>query len=314
MAQAAKKSSTKANPNTRKPRRDVYQEVTDKIIAKLEQGTAPWRCPWNIHGAAKNYVSGNAYRGINAFLLNFMSPHAVPYYLTFKQAKTLGGKIRKGAKSEKVYFFSQINKDRDGKTVSEQVASELRDGGQPVRSIPYLKTFSVFNVSDVEGIDLMLPEVVLSNNTANARCEQFLSSVANAPKLIGEDVGGAWYRPRTDEINLPPLGAFSSSEEYYSTYFHELIHATGHVTRLNREAVTGEIKPTGEAYAKEELTAEMGAAFLRAHTRINLPQVVDNSAAYIADWLSHLHNDKTLVFRAAAQAQRAVDYLLPTEA
>ena len=307
----ARKFFKKAKPA--KKRVDIYQEVTDKMIAKLEEGTAPWRCCWNRLGPAKNYVGGNVYRGINAFLLNFFPKFEVPYYLTYKQAQELGGNVRKGAVSEKVYFFKAFHKDQDGKSVSESVANELRAGGASVRSIPFLKSFSVFNVADVEGVEFDIPELIEHEHPVNERCENLVKELVNPPKFISEDANGAWYSPRRDSLNMPQIGQFETVEEYYGTLFHELTHATGHVTRLNREGVTGTIKQGSEVYAKEELTAEMGAAFLRAHTQIDGVEVFDNSAAYIAGWLKHLRNDNQLVFRAAAQAQKAADYLLNVE-
>ena len=300
--------STKSK-GTKKQKRDIYQEVTDRVIRKLEEGTAPWRCEWNRYGAARNVVSGTVYSGINFFMLNFFPSFPVPYYLTYKQAQEMGGQVRKGAKSEKVYFFKRLYKDQDGRKVSDEVANELRGTGE-LTAIPYLKVFSIFNVQDVEGIDFDIPELAVHDHPLDERCEQLIGKVANPPQFVTEDVNGAWYEPRRDVINLPPLGAFSSPEAYYSTLFHELTHSTGHATRLNRETIAGKIDRKSAGYAREELTAEMGAAFLRGHAGINLPEVFDNSAAYIADWLKHLRNDKELVFSAAAQAQKAVDYLL----
>lgn len=311
MKSARKYSRT---PKKASKRVDIYQKVTNKMIAKLEEGTAPWRCSWNELGMAKNYVGGNVYWGINAILLNIFPKFEVPYYLTYKQAEALGGNVRKGAVSEKVYFFKAYHKDQDGKSVSESVASELRAGGASVRTIPFLKSFSVFNVADVEGVDFDIPAAAEHEHPANERCENLLRQLVYPPKFVNEDDNGAWYAPARDTLNMPKLGRFDTAEDYYSILFHELTHATGHVTRLNREGITGRVKQRSEIYAKEELTAEMGAAFLRAHTGINVPEVFDNSAAYIASWLKHLRNDKTLVFKAAAQAQKAADYLLNVEA
>ena len=294
-------------------RPDLYQEVTDKIIKKLEEGTAPWRCSWNRYGMAKNYVSGNTYRGINAFLMNFFPPHPIPYYLSFKQAKDLGGHVKKGSKAEKVYFFKAYYKDADGKSISAERAAQLQASGGDYQFIPFLKSYSVFNVADVEGVDFDIPEVQSHDHSTLERCEAMIAAIPNPPEFVEEDHNGAWYNPRRDKLNMPPLNQFETVEDYYSVKFHELTHSTGHVTRLNREGITGEIKPGSPEYAREELIAEMGASFLCAATGIDVASVTDNNAAYIASWLKRLQDDKTLVLKAAAGAQKAADYLLNIE-
>jgi antirestriction protein ArdC len=293
---------------------DLYQEVTDKIIKKLEEGTAPWRCSWSRYGAAKNYVSGNAYRGINAFLMNFIPVYPIPYYLSFKQAKDLGGNVKKGSKSEKVYFFKSYYKDADGKSITEGAADQLRAAGDKIQFIPFLKSYAVFNVADVEGVEFEIPELqAQQDHDTNQTCEAMIAGIKNPPQFVGGDHNGAWYSPSSDKLNMPPLANFSSPEEYYCTKFHELTHASGHVSRLNRDGITGKVKRGSEEYAREELIAEMGASFLCAATGIDLASVTDNSAAYIAGWLTKLQNDKTLVLKAAAGAQKAADYMLNVE-
>ena len=294
-------------------RLDLYQEVTNKIIKKLEEGTAPWRCSWSRYGMAKNYVSGNAYRGINAFLMNFLPVHPIPYYLSFKQAKELGGHVKKGSKAEKVYFFKAYYKDADGNSISDERAAQLQASGGDYQFIPFLKSYSVFNIADVEGVDFDIPEIKKHQHPTNEQCEAMIAAIKNPPQFVEEDHNGAWYSPRRDALNMPPLSQFESAEEYYCTQFHELTHSTGHVTRLNREGITGKVKRGSDEYAREELIAEMGASFLCAATGIDVAAVTDNSAAYIAGWLSRLQNDKTLVLKAAAAAQKAADYLLNIE-
>lgn len=294
-------------------RPDLYQEVTDKIIKKLEEGTAPWRCSWSRYGMAKNYVSGNTYRGINAFLMNFLPVHPIPYYLSFKQAKDLGGHVKKGSKAEKVYFFKSYYKDADGKSISDETATQMHAAGEKVQFIPFLKSYSVFNVADVEGVEFDIPELKAHQHSTNERCEAMIAAIKNPPAFVSEDHNGAWYSPRRDKLNMPPLGNFESAEEYYCTKYHELTHATGHVTRLNRDGITGKVTRGSDEYAREELIAEMGASFLCAATGIDVGAVTDNSAAYIAGWLSRLQNDKMLVLKAAAGAQKAADYLLNIE-
>jgi antirestriction protein ArdC len=243
-------------------------------------------------------------------LLNFLPNHPIPYYLSYKQAKELGGNVRKGAKAEKVYFFKAYHKDGDGKSVSEDRAAQLAGMGEEVHRIPFLKSFAVFNVADVERVDFEYPEVQLNHHKQIERCEQLIKQLTNPPQLATEDANRAWYNPRRDVLNMPELSQFSQAEEYYCTLFHELTHSTGHVTRLNREGIAGSIKPGSEEYAREELIAEMGASFLCAHTGIDVESVTTNSAAYLAGWLKRLQDDNKLVLKAAAGAQKAADYLL----
>ena len=288
---------------------DRYQEITNKVITALENGTVPWQSPVGKHGQhfAYNYVSGKKYRGINFFLLNFMRPHFQGAYLTFNQAQTLGGKIRKGAKSERVYFFKMYYRDENGKGMTEQRAQELQNRGVEVKATPFLKSFPVFNVEDVEGIDFALPSVETFDHSPIEKAEQFVSRITDGPTLAIATGSANFYTPATDTITMFPGNRYRTPEHYYSTLFHELTHATGHASRLNREGITEAVNPASERYAREELTAEMGAAFLCALTGVE--GQVDNSAAYIGSWLKRLKDDKTLVYKAAAQAQKAVDFL-----
>ncbi|CAH1002527.1 DNA primase TraC [Neolewinella maritima] len=303
MANVKGRKATKSAPV------DRYQQITDRVIAALESGLVPWQSPVGSANQkfAYNYVSGNEYRGINFFLLNFMRSHVQGAYLTFKQAKTLGGNIRKGAKSERVYFFKMYYRDEDGNGLSERKAQEIHQRGGKVKATPFLKSFPVFNVEDVEGIDFDLPQVETFDHTPIEQAEKFVFSITDGPTLATATGSANFYTPGMDTITMFPGNRYRTPEDYYSTLFHELTHATGHANRLNREGVTEAINPTSERYAREELTAEMGAAFLCALTGIE--GQVDNSAAYIGTWLQRLKDDKTLVYKAAAQAQKATDWL-----
>lgn len=287
---------------------DLYQTVTDKIIAKLEQeGQLSWRKPWNNYGLAKNYVSGKTYQGINMLLLNMFSAHDVPYYLTYKQALDLGGNVKKGAKAEQVYFFNVIFKDENGKTISQEQAQA---SGVKLRPIKFLKYFNVFNVADIEGIDFTIPEVKLLPHERIAKCEKIVAGYIDAPKLREQLGSQASYSPILDVINMPTLGQFKTVEGYYSTLFHEMIHSTGASKRLNREGVANFDKFGTERYSFEELIAELGCAFLCGSAGIDNESLTDNSTAYIQGWISKLKNDKQLIFKASSLAQKAVAYIL----
>lgn len=295
--------------NSRTQKRDLYQEVTNKMVALLEKGVAPWRCTWNRYGLARNFATGHIYTGINAFLMN-LTPHPIPYFMSFKQAKAKGGKIRKGAKSEMVFFYKPLFKDKDENFIAPDKAVALKGMGEEVQVIPMLKYFNVFNIADVEGIEIDIPEVELKEHERIEECERIIKSVPNAPEYVFEDANRAYYSPHSDKLNMPDIAQFETAEDYYCTFFHELTHATGHQSRLNREGIT-ELNPFGSPeYSREELIAEMGASFLSAQVGINYDELTENSAAYLQGWLKVLKADKKLVFKAAAEAQKAADYIL----
>ena len=297
---------TKKNETTR---RDLYQEVTNKMIALIEQGVAPWRCTWNKYGLARNYATGHQYSGINAFLMN-LTQHPIPYFMSFKQAKAMGGKIRKGAKAEMVYFFKPLFKDKDENFVKLERAKALKGMGEEVQVIPMLKYYNVFNIEDIEGIEIEIPEVQLKDHERIEKCEAIIKGIKNPPKYVFENANQAYYAPISDKLNMPAIGQFETAEDYYTTFFHELTHATGHASRLNREGII-KLNPFGSpGYSKEELVAEMGASFLSAYVGINYDELTENSAAYLKGWLSVLKADKKLIFKAAAEAQKAADYIL----
>ena len=294
---------------TKTARKDLYQEVTDKIISHLEQGVAPWKCTWNKYGAQRNYATGHIYTGINYFLMS-LTPHPIPYFMSFKQVKARGGSIKKGAKSEMVYFYKTLFKSEKEGFVNQEKATALNGMGEEVQRIPMLKYYRVFNIADVEGIPINIPHVEIKEHEKLAQCEKVIKQMPNTPELICRDANRAFYSPLDDKLNMPQMGQFERAEDYYCTYFHELTHATGHKFRLNREGVT-KLNPFGSPnYSKEELIAEMGAAFISAHTGINYNEITENSAAYLQGWLNVLKADKKLIFKAAAEAQKAVDYIL----
>ncbi|MCB0651500.1 MAG: DUF1738 domain-containing protein [Saprospiraceae bacterium] len=288
---------------------DLYETVTNKMIALLEKGVAPWRSPWSKYGLARNYATGHVYSGINAFLMN-LTEHPIPYFMSFKQIKAKSGKIKKGAKSEMVFFYKTYYKDEQGQTISPDQYSALCEmGGEPQR-ISFLKYYPVFNIQDVEGIEIEIPEVELKEHERIERCEAVKNNMPNPPEFVFQDANRAYYAPMSDKLNMPDIAQFDTPEEYYSTLFHELTHSTGHASRLARKGITELTTSDRKQYSKEELIAEMGASFLAAHTGINTDDLTENSAAYLEGWLKILKSDKKLIFKAAAKAQKAVDYIL----
>jgi len=239
-------------------------------------------------------------------LMNFFSPHSIPYYLTFKQAKELGGKVKKGSKAQQVIYYNMIFKDKNGNKISKEAAENRED----VKVMKFLKYFNVFNVSDIEGIDFEFEELRLLPNERIERCEKLVQSYPTPPEYQEKDRAGAYYHPLEDYINMPPIEQHDSAEFYYSTFFHELIHSTGHAKRLAREEITTPNRFGSIPYSKEELVAELGASFLRTIAAIDSDPIFQNSSSYIQGWLSKLKDDKQLIFKASAEAQKAVDYII----
>lgn len=276
----------------------VYEVITDRITALLEQGTIPWRKPWNAQSNLPRNISGREYRGINIFLLATQQ-YGSPYWLTFNQVQTKGGHVRKGEKSTPVVFWKWLDK-KD---------AEATDGENSTNGkIPMLRYYSVFNIEQTEGITPPAPEETHNHFDPITKAEKIIASMPLKPDI--RYVGSrAYYSPSLDYIQLPPKHSFESAEELACCQFHELIHSTGHSNRLGRKGITETSYFGGHEYSKEELVAEMGAAFLCGHAGIE-NTTIQNSAAYIQGWLKALKNDKTLLIHAAGAAQKAADYIL----
>lgn len=282
---------------------DVYQLVTDQIVEALAQGRIPWRKTWQGVGFACNYVTKHIYTGINALLTN-LSPYEVPYFITLKQANALGGKVKRGAKSLPIVYWKISYKDHAGKVVVD----EARFGEPDLQKLFFARYYRIFNISDVEGIDFQTPEIFHTHDPLD-QCEKIITGIPSPPTIR---FGGnqPYYAPPIDTVQMPGINQFESPEAYYATFFHELIHSTGHVSRLMREEVMGTVKFGSLIYSQEELTAEIGAAFLCRMAGIDNPATFTNSTAYIQGWLSKLKDDKKFIFQAASKAKRAVNYLL----
>lgn len=290
---------------------DVYQRVTERITAALEAGTVPWLKPWAAAGGLpRNLASGRHYRGMNVLLLSLGQPYTSPWWLTFKQAADLGGHVRKGERSSLVTFWRFPERsDADAGAGTQEGGGEA--GAEPVRErrAPILRHYHVFNLEQCGGIAAPPSEEFTPREHERiALCEAVVSQMPQRP-LIQRDPRQACYVPALDRVGMPDLTQFATAEDYYATLFHELVHSSGHPARLARGDL-GTPAPFGTPdYSKEELVAEFGAAFLCGHTGI-FPRVADNQAAYINGWLAVLKKDKRLLAIAAAQAQRAADFIL----
>jgi len=283
---------------------DIYQTVTNNILAAMENGIIPWRKPFktSFSPIPINFSTGKVYRGINVFLLNLAClQYGYPknVWLTFRQAKQMGGYVKKGQSSETILFWKSI-------AINEKNLSQVEES-ESIKNVYIARTYNVFNIDQCEGIDT--DSEILSTARSMGSCENVY---ARYPEIRPEvNLGlSSFYVPALDQIRIPGVGDFHSASDYYATLFHELVHSTGHVSRLNREGISEAKHSNKIRYSKEELIAEMGASFLCAFTGIEKPDLTNNSAAYLQSWLQVFKQDKTMVVKAASQAQNAVDFIL----
>ena len=301
----SKKPSKKESPKF-----NLYQVVTDRIIASLKTGVIPWEKPWKASQYTggpfpRNVSTGRPYRGINIMLL-WSSCYSSPFWLTFNQAKELGGAVRKGEKGTQIVFYKQL---RNRNTKNENPAEDED------RRRPFVLTYhTVFNVEQCEGLtvpQIEKPKTTTKTVQQNEACEAIVTGWTNRPTLHLDNPSEmrAYYVPRTDSVHMPTRNRFVDAPHYYSTLFHELVHSSGHESRLNRTfgAHFGD-----ELYSKEELVAEMGAAFLCAVAGIANEHIDRNTTAYLQSWIAKLEEDNRLIVHAAANAQRAVDSIIGT--
>lgn len=278
---------------------DLYTRITDTIIAELENGVAPWIRPWagGDDPIPRNALTQRPYRGINTLLLGLESMqqgYRSNQWLTFRQANQLGGRVRKGEHSALIIYY-------EARIVEKEPSEPLAESDEPEkRFIPLLKVFNVFNLDQIDGLPATEP-VFGPEWDPCLKAEQLIEGSGADIRHAGFR---AFYSPPNDLIYLPAKTAFKDKASYYSTALHELSHWTGHTSRIGRKLG----RRFGEsAYAMEELIAEMSAAFLSAHCHLEGRL---QHASYIASWLDVLHRDKRAIFVAAAQAQKAADYLL----
>lgn len=285
-------------------KRDIYEQITTRVIELLAQGVAPWRRPWKVSGTLpKNLKSGKTYRGINLVVLA-ISGFASPYWVTFNQAKDLGGQVRAGAKGTQVVFWKFLHalKGGDAGTVWSGASEVPR-----AERIPLLRCYTVFNLDQTEGLaSSESAGAVMAFNPIES-AERLIRDLPNPPEIRR---GGqqAYYDANNDLVVVPPETAFQQPEMFYHTLMHEIAHASGHQSRLARPAIVeGGVFGSCD-YSKEELVAELSAAFISA--TIGLEVELEQSASYLKGWMTKLSNDHRLLLQAASQAQRAAEYVL----
>ena len=274
---------------------NVHQMVTDRIIAELEQGLIPWEKPWTgVRSGAYSRSTGKPYSFLNQMLLKKPGE-----YLTFKQATEAGGSIRKGEKAQIVVFWKPL-----------PVKEKVKDGKEIQKMIPLLRYYNVFHIDQCEGIEAKYTPEDLKPANPIEEAESILTeySIRSRCRIFHEKQDQAYYSPARDQIHLPLREQFPRIEEYYSTAFHEATHSTGHESRLNRLSKTAFFGD--EAYSKEELVAEMGAAMLMNTLGIETTGSFRNSAAYVQNWLHALRGDSKLVVSAAGKAEKAVRMIM----
>ena len=272
---------------------NVYEVITARILEQLENGVVPWRRPWKLVESL-NVATGKKYRGINAITL----PGGL--YGTYKQIQALGGNVKKGARGFPVVFFSFPDH-------AKEKEEEKEDGQEDGRTAPIIRYYHVFRVEDCEG--LKIEKIKEEGSTSIEAAEAIVLGMKNRPVIIEKTSAEAYYCPSTDTVQIPNRSQFPRIEEFYSTLFHELSHATGHADRLCRKTLTAAAAFGSADYGKEELVAEFGASFLCGAAQID-NTTIKNSASYIANWKKAIKADSKLVLQAAGMGQKAADYIL----
>lgn len=270
---------------------DIYQTITDRMIAEMEQGQIPWKKPWMASGAAISHTTGKPYSLLNQMLLGQAGE-----YLTFKQVQEEGGCVRKGEKAKMVVFWKFIEKEDE-------------ETGE-ITQVPFLRYYNVFHIDQCDGIKAKYARELTETANPDESAENIIAEYVRREGVTIENQEGnkAFYQPSTDRIVLPLMKQYAETAEYYGTAFHEMVHSTGHMKRLAR--IDSPAAFGSESYSKEELIAEIGSAALVHHCGLETPDSFRNSTAYIQNWLSVLKNDKRFIVSAAGKAEKAINFIL----
>lgn len=275
---------------------NVYEMVTERIIAELEKGVIPWEKPWTgVRAGAYNRITKKPYSLINQMMLKHTGEYA-----TFKQWSDLGGHIRKGEKSEIIVFWKILEKEETNPDTGEK----------EVQKIPMLRYYNVFHISQVEGVKPL--EQPFTEVEPIEEADRIIADYITRENVSFTECASneAYYSPSRDAVVVPMKEQYKLINEYYSTTFHELTHSTGHKSRLDR-LQTGAVAAFGsETYSKEELVAEIGSASIMNMLGIETAKTFRNSAAYIQSWIKVLKNDNRFIVSAAGKAEKAVNYII----
>jgi antirestriction protein ArdC len=264
---------------------EIFADINSRIISNLEKGELTWRQPWQT-GIPANYISKHRYQGINFLMLSF-EPVSTPFFLTFLQAQQKNMRLKKGCKGRRIVFYKTL-----------EVPTVNKSGEAVQKSIPYLKYSYVFSLEDTEGYAIPAPTLEEPNNILQ-------TIITNHAVDIRRDMASCFYSPLGNFVATPAVSSFISEEDYFSALFHELLHWSGHSSRLNR--VFG-VKFGDEEYAYEELIAEIGSSYLLGLCGIQ--NTLGNTSAYIQHWLGKAKGDNSYILSASIHAQKAVNFLL----
>jgi antirestriction protein ArdC len=307
MAKAKKTTKKSTSKRSSKPKVDAYQAVTDRLVELLEQGVCPWAQPWKNRGsgfAPVNASTKKSYRGVNIWILlaeQCDKGYGANAWVTYKQAQAMGGNVRKGQKGTRIVFWRILERESNSET--------KKDGSPKVDKIPLIRLYTVFNVEQCDGLDFNTPaqpEELPEFNPIEA-AEAIAAEYKSGPSL---EHGGdrACYSPALDRVQMPKREQFDGAAAYYSTLFHEYAHSTGHKSRLDRDLENG-AGFGSDPYAKEELVAELAAAFLCGEAGID-NDTIERSAAYLSSWARRLKGDSRLIVQASSAAQKAADRIM----
>ncbi|GHD21274.1 ArdC family protein [Tianweitania populi] len=280
-------------------RKDIYQQITNRIIQQLENGVRPWLRPWETNGlpVRPTRSTGEPYRGINVLVLwdaASQAGYSSPYWFTFKQALALNACVKKGERGTFVVYAGSMEKTEQSET-----------GEDIERRIPFLKSYAVFNAEQIEGLDAKYYPVAPEPKATGERLAQVDRFVENTGVDLRHGGNRAFYNGGLDFVQMPNFEQFSTPEGYAATLCHEVVHWSGHEARLNR---TFGKRFGDQAYAREELVAEIGSAFLGVDLGVSIEPREDH-AAYLESWLKCLKEDKRAIFQAASAAERAAGFL-----
>lgn len=284
----------------------IRDDITQQVIRAIEAGTVPWRRGWSSPELPRNARTGQAYRGINAFLLQGVSQYSEaqysdPRWLTFKQAEAMGVKIKKGSKGHRIVKMVEVDRSRAEAHQDAEVLAE--DKGKAL----VMKGYVVFNAEQIDGLPA-LPRSTTSQIEPVATVDAVIEGMKGTGLIVQYGGGQPAYAPLTDTVRMPMPDRFHTTQDYAATFLHELAHASGHVSRTNRLNLYARFG--SEEYAREELRAELASALLGAQLGVPMAStMMDSHSSYLASWLTVLKRDKNEIFKAAAEAQKIADYL-----
>lgn len=279
---------------------NIREEITSQIVAQIEKGTPPWRKGWSSPELHKNSLTAAAYKGVNQLILS-MTPYTDSRWLTWKQAEALGVKIKKGSKGHRIVKMVEVDRNRAANVQGGEVLAEDK------RKALVMKAYVVFNAEQVEGLPDS-PRPTTSKVEPVAAVDAVIDGMQSTGLTILYGGGQPAYAPQSDTVRIPRAERFFSTQEMAATVLHELAHASGHQSRLNRLNLYARFG--SEEYAREELRAEMASALLGVQFGVPMASsMMESHASYLSNWLVVLKRDNNEIFKAAAEAQKIADYL-----